>query len=203
MRIGFVLFVALVLLIAACGQTPTAPQDVKNAPPATLPPPPPPPAPAEKTTPTSEPEATILNDSANVFAGEKSLPVDGGLKAISCDAEARRLTFTIVNQDDKTWSLDQEVGFSGSQDTVNLKVFINKEEANSKSPRYADGERLFGPEHPFSENCGGVTMLAPGEEVTCTLEPVPLKEADAFANKNRMWLSIPGGNIKYVSFTCE
>jgi len=192
----------VVLLLAACNQT--APKDTMNTPPKALPPPPPPPGPIQKAPAAPSPaSATVLNDSTDVFAGEKSAKVDGGFKGISCDAAKRELSFTIVNTGDKTWSLDQEIGFSGSMDTVNLKVFINNEEANAKSPRYADGKRLFGPNEKFSGNCGGVTMLAPGEEATCSLAPVPLKQADEFANKNQLWLSIPGGNIKHVAFTCE
>jgi hypothetical protein len=148
-------------------------------------------------------EAEIVDNPADIFSGDSRRDVIGGVADISCDVVSRSLTFTLVNIGEKIWDLDQTIGFGGDSEKINLQIFINNEEANSGTPRYDAGERLFGPSETFSENCGGVTELAPGKEVECTTFPVPLNDEDAYSNSNRIWLDLPGGDVEYVTFTCE
>ncbi len=204
MRIVLVMLLCLALAVAACGQQ-TAPADRydnqnDNAVPADLPPPPPPPTSVVRNATPAPAGDTHVLDNPLDFGGEPGATV-GGFKDISCDAAERRLSFTIVNTGDQRWQLDQDVGFPPPVDLVSGKVFVNNYEVNRRqASQFKDGVKLFGPNEKFSENCGGVEVLAPGEEASCTIYPVPLKSADA--GVNRIWLDVPG-DIEYVSFTCS
>lgn len=152
---------------------------------------------------TGDDDTEIVDNPAEIFSGDERRDVIGGVADVSCDIAEKRLSFTIVNTGEKTWDIDQSIGFSGAEGKINLQIFINNEEVNSGTPRYDEGELLFGPNKVFSDNCGGITELAPGEEVSCTTYPVPLNEGGAYSNKNRIWLDLPGGDVEYVTFLCE
>lgn len=211
--------VALAMLLTACSSnkdTMNAPTNVPTAPSApsvdTTPQNTAPATPTE-TAPSDDgsvtPEASTDNAGnlaapGEAFAGEPSTEVTGKVGNVRCTAATRKLTFTVHNDGDKTWSLDQQVPFPPPADLVPAKIFINDYEANRFTSYYdADtGEMLFGPNEKFSANCGGVDQLAPGEQAECTLYPVPLKDADAFSNRNRIWVDVPG-EIDSAYFTCK
>jgi len=197
------MILCLGLVLTACAQQQPAPADNydQNAIPEDLPPPPPPPVIHNDTPASSGGDAQVLDNPTDVFSGEAGVTV-GGFKDIRCDAAAQRLSFTIVNTGSQNWQLDQMVGFPPPADLVPGKVFVNNYEVNRRrGSQFKDGQKLFGPNEKFSKNCGGVEVLAPGEEVSCTIYPVPLRDPTEYSSTNRIWLDVPG-EIEYVSFTC-
>lgn len=192
-------------LLAGCGAKETAPPN--------LPPPPSPPAAEpidlpddtlpEPAGPTPD-EAVLVDDTAELFAGDTEPEFGGKVGNIKCTVDGSKLVFTMQNSGEKRWQLNQAVGFPPPTDMIKLKVMINNYEANSPTAKYTspDGVRYFGPEQPFSENCGGVEELLPGDRTTCTLYPVPLKDESDSINKNRIWLDVPGETVEYITFIC-
>jgi hypothetical protein len=87
---------------------------------------------------------------------------------------------------------------------TNVHVFVNSYEANSQKPYINNGVTYFGPNHPFSKNCGGVETLKPGDDVICTLTPVPLKSATAISGgNNEIFIDSPPSSRHIIQFTCE
>ena len=199
MRLVFVFVLGAALLVTACAQ-PTADNDVYDDIPPDLPPTPPPPGPA--VVETVDDDTEIIEDPSEVLAGDKIRDTVGGIVDIQCDLATETLTFTIVNEAEENWQLNQEVGFTPPEGLVSAAVFVNNYEVNRGTPQYKGGKPLFGPNDQFSDNCGGVEELAPGARATCTLTPVPLHAENDYSPKNRIWLDVYG-DIDYVSFICN
>jgi|GEM_PF-2380987 len=208
MRFVLVIVIIAMLLFTAC-TTQTAPTDVKDA---SLPPPPPPPVNVEPTQPTTQSQTQaqtdveVLPTSDELLGSTVTTPVTGTISDIKCNFAERKLTFTITNgAEDQTWSLDQDIGFPPPPDMAAVKIFLNNYEMNRLSGPYLDtqtGERLFGPNERFSDNCGGIAMLSPGESATCTLYPVPLIDEDVLVMGNYLRVSGPQ-NVPAISFKCK
>ena len=62
------------------------------------------------------------------------------------------------------------------------------------------GERLFGPGASFGENCGGVELLAPGGQMTCTFEQAPLLRPATWRTD---YLDLDAPGIRGIYFECE
>jgi len=202
MRAMFVILAVAMLLLAACAAQ-IATNDRKDAVPSDLPPPPPPPTAdlGQQAPAPAQQAAQVKSDASDVFAGEQATTQAAQITDIACSAADSKITFTITNDGDRNWQLDQQVPFPQPKDLAPAGVYINSYEVNNPSPQYKDGKRLFGPNEKFSDNCGGVEVLAPGEHATCTVYPVPLVSADKYSNNNQIWLDVPG-DVKHVTFTC-
>jgi len=122
------------------------------------------------------------------------------LDTVACDGT--ELTFRVLNSDTKKWRVEDVVPF-GEKDVVPVRILINNYQANSKERYVKDGVTYFGPNWPFSKNCGGVTELDIGEDMTCTLSPVPIKTSTAVAaGKNEIFIDTPTSR-KILQFTCK
>jgi len=169
----------------------------------------PPPEPVEP-----EPVEEVMEDSAMM---EDSEEVESGLdKAfgeadtaqiitvddVICDSEQNALQFRFRNLGDVNWELNQNVPFPPPKDLTSVRILINNYEANGRGA-FVQGVRQFGPEEKFSENCGGIEILAPGDEASCFLQPVPLRDENALgAAVNEISLNTAGTDGT-VRFTCE
>jgi hypothetical protein len=195
----WILLLVLGLLVAGCTGK-SAPQGATQ-PPQQLPPEPSPPA-AQESPPT--PPATVLNDTTKVFAGEKRTNATGAITDIYCNATARQLTFTLTNNDQRSWQLDQDVPFPPPQGLVAATVIFNGAQVNGKTKSIDPVTKgnFFGPNEKFSQNCGGVAQLDPGQSATCTLSPVPLKPATAYDNRNQLFVRLPSESVPVVTFVC-
>jgi hypothetical protein len=196
---GWILLLVLGLLVAGCtakSAPQTAPQPAQQLPPA--------PTPPAVQAPPSTPPATILNDTTKVFGGEKKTNATGSITDIYCNATARRLTFTITNNDQRNWQLDQDVPFPPPPGLVAATVIFNNAQVNGKFKTIdiVTNTNFFGPNEKFSQNCGGVAQLNPGQSATCTISPVPLKAATAYDNRNQLFVRLPGQSIPPVTFVC-
>lgn len=125
---------------------------------------------------------------------------------VMCDEDNMKITFTITNNGDVTWQLDQKVPFPAPADLKPVKVFVNKYEVNSGSTQYHPDTRevMFGPNKLFSDNCGGVEELAPGRSVTCTIYPVKLNRgsgSEGLKDVNLIFIDSPGLD-EYIEFIC-
>ncbi len=197
-----ILCLAVLFAVVACGQE-TEPEDTVDVP-ADLPPPPPPPAAVEEPEDTGLDEAEPVEEAAGeILGGEDTREHVLAIEDVRCTAEGRKLSFTLTNMDDQEWQMNQEVPFPPPIGMAALKFFVNNYEANGHKTYYDvdTGDAYFGPNERFSDNCGGVEVLAPGESTTCSLEPVPLKQEDQFQNKNHLFIDTPGIEEVY-SFTC-
>lgn len=180
---GWVLF-ATVLLLTACAQ--------KEQPLPPMPPTPP---------PQIIEDANPVPDGASVLGpGNKT----SALEQVTCDKATRSVTFTFKNNDPaRSWQLNQEVAWDAPKDLVAVDVLINNYEVNGRNRYINNGETFFGPNWPFSENCGGVKVLAPGQQVTCTVTPVPLKTPTALsAGTNEIFIKTFTTN-QIIQFTCN
>lgn len=127
------------------------------------------------------------------------------LERVTCDASTKTITFSIENRGERNWNLDLQAPIIGG-DEVNVRVFVNGYEANRHSPqRHPDTrEVMFGPETPFSANCGGEPVLGPGQQVECTLTPVPLNRGTGSVDQrgvNIIRLDSPSTD-RTIEFTC-
>ncbi len=126
------------------------------------------------------------------------------LDDVRCDASARSLTFRFRNTDPThSWQLNEEVPFPAPADLVSVRVMVNQYEANAKVHKVANGETLFGPQDRFSDNCGGIEVLAPNESVTCTVSPVPIVTPAKGDDRavNDIFVNSPGPDGE-VRFSC-
>jgi hypothetical protein len=205
MRYGLGIFLALALLLAACTQN--AQPGAQNTQPGAQNPPEQPAAPTP--TETGSNTAHVPNESAKpvvtgsdrVF-GEVNRTAALNASEIKCDPGTRTVTFTLRNDDTRTWEMDQQLGWNPSKDKVNIHVSINSYEVNARNQYIDNGIKYFGPNWPFSANCGGVKELAPGSAATCTLQPVPLKNATSLTGGlNEIFIKTPTSD-RIVQFTC-
>lgn len=208
--LAIVLFAAIA--ITACGGDEPAPAPAPE--PVAPTPPPPPPAPElpeeeegpEQAAPV-ETEAQVLDDAREILGGGDMQILGSKIGEVGCDEAEQKVTFTFENTGIYTWSLDQEIGFTTQGDVRNVKVFMNhRYEMNSGKDQYhpATSELMFGPNDKFSDNCGGVTELAPGEAATCTLLPVPLNEGSGsndLTGVNYILIDSPSVD-DLIEFTC-
>ncbi len=212
MKQAFLIALALGLaLMAAACSTQTGTQYPAPPAPAVTPPVPTQPTatpsgPTETALPAepAAPQAQTVKDAAAILNGNTSSGSDGTITDIRCNAEEKTLTFTLNNIGTKTWQLYGLVPFPAPQGLVQAKVFINNYQANSAQPNYdpSTGQPYFGPNAKFSDDCGGVDKLAPGESATCSLTNVPLKAQSEFANKNTIWVGSDTGASNTVTFLC-
>jgi hypothetical protein len=187
----------LLVFLVACSQgtektTPTAPAPVAQAEEPTMP------QQAEQPT-TDEGAQAIVSGSDKAFGTVNTTSV---LKIddVKCDREQRSITFRFENNDAKNWQMNQQVGW-GDTSVAPVRIFVNGYEANGKV-YMQNGERYFGPKELFSDNCGGIEVLKPGNDVTCTIYPVPLKTATALSSgANEIFIDSPTSHHK-IQFTC-
>lgn len=189
----FISTILVLALLIACAQ---APQE--NAPVR-------PPADAADQDFPAEPDAPEVQDAepgttAVLTDADKSTALD--INSVECDLAEKKISFRFRNDDTKNWQMNGQVPFPAPQDLAPVRVYINSYEVNGRNPYLKDGVRQFGPEELFSDNCGGVEILEPGEDVTCTLQPVPLKAANEFtAGKNEILINSPTSK-NIIQFTC-
>jgi len=204
------LLLALVFTLGACSKeepaTPAAPATpVVPAAPAA------PPAPdvqeesGEVAAPV-EGDANVLDSGSDALSNGAMQDFGSKVAGVACDSEKNKITFTLNNAGENTWSLAQDVGFTEVSDRKNVKIFINGFEANRGTPQYHPQTRelMFGPSKVFTDNCGGVTDVAPGESVTCTLVPVKLNigtGSTSLKEVNEIWTDSPSVD-EYIEFTC-
>jgi predicted small lipoprotein YifL len=125
------------------------------------------------------------------------------INSVQCDREARSITFRFKNDDNRSWQMNGQVAWGGPRDLVPVHVLINSYEVNGRNQYINNGETWFGPNWPFSKNCGDVEVLAPGEDVTCTVYPVPLKAPTAVAaGNNEIFINTPTSK-QILRFLCE
>lgn len=176
----------LMLLLFACAKQ----QDVGTQEPA---------APAE---PELVGNAEEVESGTDKVFGEKESTAAIGVDQVRCDRENRAITFSFKNNDVRNWQMNQQVPFPAPKDLAAVRVYINSYEVNGRNPYLKDGERQFGPEERFSDNCGGVELLKPGEVAVCTVYPVPLKAAnELIAGKNEILVHSPTSK-HIIQFTC-
>jgi len=121
---------------------------------------------------------------------------------VLCDKATKKITFRFKNDDTKSWQVNQAVGFPAPKDLAPLRVFINSYEANNPNGYLKDGVRYFGPATKFSDNCGGVEVMKPGDDITCTLTPIPLKSATTLsAGTNTIFVDTPTSH-HIIEFLC-
>jgi hypothetical protein len=160
------------------------------------------PAPVENVEPAEEKIEEVVPATEQVYGvvnKTSALDVD----SVRCDSETRTITFRFSNNDTRRWQMNQKVGWDSPRDLAAVRVFVNSYEVNGRNQYIVNGEKYFGPNWPFSENCGGVEELAPGEDVTCTLSPVSLKAANAVsAGKNEIFIDSPTSH-HIIQFLCE
>jgi hypothetical protein len=190
-------FVFLLVLLVACSQAPAQ----TATPPAPV-------APVQEEAPVQEAQAPADNGEgakAIVSGTDKTygtVNTSSVLKIddVTCDKDKRSITFRFANNDAKDWQMNQEVGWADTT-AAPVRVFVNGYEANGKV-YMQNGERYFGPEETFSDNCGGIEVLKPGQDITCTIYPVPLKTATALsAGTNEIFIDSPTSHHK-IQFTC-
>ncbi len=154
-----------------------------------------------------EGEAQVIDKGSDKLGDGSKEELGSKINSVACNVEESRITFTFENTGEHTWSLDQEVGFAAGGDVKNVKVFMNhRYEMNANKDNFhpVTGELMFGPNELFSENCGGVTELAPGDSVTCTLSPVPLNRgsgSEGLSSVNYILIDSPSID-DLIEFTC-
>jgi len=98
--------------------------------------------------------------------------------------------------------MNQQAGWA-DKTLVNMHMTINNYAANGKTQPVYNSMTLFGPNWPFSKNCGGAEVLKAGQDVTCTLAPVPLKTATSLsAGTNEIFVESPTSH-HIIQFTCS
>lgn len=178
----------VLVLLTACSQAPDAPDALPEIPDV--------PAVQVETGGDAAP-AESGTDKTFGELGEKT-----ALDEVICDSAAKSVTFSFKNTDTRDWELNQNVPWPAPADLAPVRVYINSYEVNGRNPYIKEGVRQFGPAEKFSDNCGGVQRLAPGDSVTCTLTPVPLKEAnDLIAGKNEILVHAPTSK-QTIQFIC-
>ena len=193
---------ALFFLAACAPQEPVAPQlPVGEEPPAPLPDAPV--IPGSDAAPAVDDVQEIddaLDATFGARDGEQVITVDD----VRCDAATRTVTFRFRNLDTRSWQLNQEVPFPAPKDLAGVRVTLNSYEMNGiRKPLDPSGVELFGPGAKFSDNCGGTTVLAPGEEAICTVTPVVIK-AETTVSQGANELIVNGvGKDGNVRFACS
>jgi hypothetical protein len=198
------LILVLAVFLVACGNKAAdqpapvvpAPQEPTPAPAAPEPAPP-----AVAPAKTEVAEAVTGTDKAFGDAkldSEDVLAID----EVRCDKETRTLTFRFANNDAKKWQLDQKVPFPAPRDMEPARIFLNRYEMNGPTYWSPEKEMYFGPSETFSDNCGGVEVLEPGQDVTCTVSPVPLAQETELKHGNeQIFIDTPTSH-HVLSFTC-
>jgi hypothetical protein len=170
-----VLFILLVLTACAKTETPTTGPDLEG-------------------------DAQVVESGTEKILGETEIKLN--VDEVRCFKDEQKVMFSFRNDDTKNWQMNQQVPFPTPKDLGAVRVYINSYEVNGRNPYLREGVRQFGPEERFSDNCGGVEVLESGSSVTCTLYPVPLKEANAYAaGKNEILVHSPT-NQHTIQFTC-
>lgn len=147
----------------------------------------------------AEPVENSLDDIFGERDEEQVITVDD----IVCDPEERTLTFRFRNLDEKSWQLDGDVPFPAPTGLAGVRITLNNYEINGHRDVIIGGERMFGPEERFSANCEGEEVLEPGEEIVCTVQPIPLKESTSIARGvNELRINGVGAD-GIARFTCE
>ena len=124
---------------------------------------------------------------------------------VVCDKTAKTLSFRFRNVGtDVSWRLDQNLPFPAPKGIAAVKILVNHYEANKRGAKYMEnGETLFGPNEKFVDNCGGIEVLAPGEEATCSFTNVPFVDGtEIAAGVNEIYVDTPGQGGR-VRFTCD
>jgi hypothetical protein len=145
-------------------------------------------------------DAGAVESGTTKALGENEIELN--VDEVRCIKDDQKIMFRFRNDDTKDWQLNQEVPFPAPKDLAAIHVLVNSYEVNGRNPYIKDGVRQFGPGERFSDNCGGVEVLEPGDAVTCTLYPVPLKEENSYAaGKNEIFVNSPT-NKHIIQFTC-
>ncbi len=134
---------------------------------------------------------------------EDEIPSDE-FPVLSCDQETRTVTLTIENTGDKEWDFTQSTSWTNYDDRANTRLFINGYEANkpmSYADRQGDGTLFYDRTSEFEDVCTGDGVLSPGEQMTCTLSPVPLETKDNIYG-NAIWMDVPAATDP-VYFWCD
>jgi hypothetical protein len=175
-------------------------------------PPPPPPLVQENLPPAVEPQmgdgaGAVVTGTDKTFGDVgKVTPLE--IDQVSCERDTRTIRFRFKNDDTRIWNLDNNYGWSEPgvpKEKVNVQVEVNSYQVNGQRQPVDSltQEMLFGPNWPFSNNCGGVQLLSPGEDVTCELSPVSLKDANQLAQGyNEIFIKTPTSK-HIIQFTCE
>lgn len=190
---------ALFFLAACAPQEPAAPQlPVGETPPEPLPDAPAFPSDAAPAQEDVQEIDDALDQAFGPRDGEQVITVDD----VRCDAATRTVTFRFRNLDTRSWQLNQQVPFPAPKDLAGVRVTLNSYEMNGiRKPLDPSGVELFGPNAKFSDNCGGIEVLAPGEEAVCTVSPVVLKAQTTVAQgANELIVSGVGkdGNVRFA-----
>jgi hypothetical protein len=201
MKLKFLMIALAVLLVACTAQQSPAPAAPLPAAPAA------PPA-AAPTTPAA-PEQTGTGAQAVVTGADKIFGTVNKTSALNiddvqCDKANKKITFRFKNNDDqsRSWQMNAQVGWDAPKDLIAVHIFVNNYEVNAKTQYILNGEKYFGPNWPFSKNCGDVEVLKVGEDVTCTVYPVPLKSATQLTNgNNEIFVNTPTSH-HIIQFTC-
>ena len=161
------------------------------------------PATTETTEDVDDATTDIVETGTDKAFGEVDKETALDINSVRCDKATRTITFRFKNDAQKKWQLDQPVPFPAPKDLEQVFIHINSYEVNSRNGYIKDGERYFGPSEKFSENCGGVTVMEPGTDVTCTLSPVPLKEANQLITGNNEIFIKTSTSKNIIQFMCE
>jgi len=168
------------------------------------------------------PEPPVVDETPTepVVPEENAKPVDSGLDKVFgppddeqvitaddvlCWPDEHKVSFRFRNLDSKSWQLNQEIPFPPPSDIGSVRITLNGYEVNARKPVIYNGELLFRTEgKQFSDDCGGVTELASGKEITCTVSPVVLKKSvEGFVSGvNELRVNGPGAD-GIARFTCE
>ena len=195
--------VGLLVFVAACGKgndQPTTPV-VPAAPEQNTPTQPETPSQPTTDVKPAETDAKSVATGTDKVLGEVEKQTALQIDSVRCDVATSTLTFRFANKDTKVWQLDQSVSF-GNTKIVPVRVFLNNYEMNGR-PYYRDGVRYFGPKEKFSDNCGGVAELNPGEDVTCTVSPFPQEQTTELKWGNQqIFIDTPAYDHS-IPFKCE
>jgi len=204
MKAYIALLIAFAVLFAACtAKTESAEPRVPTAPPQDLPTEPTAPAQQGSDAAAATGEVGAVESGTDKTFGDVDRASALKIDDVLCDKETKTITFRFKNEDTKSWQMNQQVPFPSPKDLEPVRIFINSYEANNRNGYLREGVRYFGPEETFSDNCGGVEVLAPGADVTCTLTPVPLKSAnDLTVGKNNIFVDSPTSH-HIIEFLCE
>lgn len=182
----FMLSLLLVLLLVACAKETAIPEStVTILPPAQDVP--------RETVPVDTAPVTPQDDNATPLNTTIERHFSGAISTIMCDPATRKLTFTINNPTKLTWNLDRDLPWPTPKGMTVVALSMNSLDINVRPQRTFNDEVMYGPKSPFSENCDGEPLLAPGEATTCTIYPVPLRTTEGIdARTNELALSAVG-----------
>lgn len=205
------LVLSLSLLVFACKKAPEVPEKPVELPPTPTQPPVQPPVEEEEEEEVIPPAEQVIGEvkpGTEKVWGEVEIPKAPKIGEAFCDLANNKITFTFQNNGDYDWSLDQDLSFPPPSGLREIRVFVNGYEANNEMKLFHPdtGEPMFGPNEKFSDNCGGVKILKPGEVVTCTLTGVKLNRgtgSEGLKKVNEVWIDSPAVDDTYIWFKCE